>query len=43
MGCVLVGWMGRWVVSEQVGWVEGLCQGRSGGSMGCVRVGCVGR
>ena len=24
-------------------WVNGLCQGRSGGSMGCVMVGRVGR
>ena len=43
MGCVPVGRVGRWVVSGKVGWVDGLCQGRSGCSMGCVRVGRVGR
>ena len=43
MGCVRVGWVGRFIVSVKVGWVDGLCQGRSGWSMGCVRVGRVGR
>ena len=43
MGCVWLGRVGRWVVSGYVGWVDGLCLGRSGGSMGCVRAGRVGR
>ena len=41
--CVRIGRVGRFVVSVQVGWDDGLCPGMLGGTLGCIREGRVGR